>query len=43
MDKIAAYPGEYAALNIAYMACDYIERLADRRNDEIQAAWEAPV
>jgi hypothetical protein len=43
MDKIAIFSGEYAALNIAYMACDDIEGLADRRNDEIRAAWEALV
>ena len=43
MNKVADYPGEYAALNIAYMACDDVYGLVDRRNDEIRAVWEAPV
>jgi hypothetical protein len=44
METIAQYPGQYAALNIVYFACEEAEHLSgevDRRCDAITACWEA--
>jgi len=40
MHEIAAYPGQYCALNIAYFSCDDVDGIADTLNDQIRDSWE---
>ena len=40
--KIEAFPGQYAALSVAYFASDDIAGVADSEYNRIRAAWDAP-
>ena len=40
--QIEEFPGQYAALSIAYFACSDIDGLADMELERINAAWAAP-
>ncbi len=39
LNLVRAYPGQYAALGIAYMSCDDADGKADALYSEIHAAW----
>ena len=41
MERISTFPGEYAALGLAYMSCDDRQGLADRFYNEIIERWKA--
>ena len=40
--QIEAFPGQYAALSIAYFAPDDTQGLADAEYNRIRAVWDAP-
>ena len=40
--QIKAFPGQYAALSIAYFAADDIDGIADAEESRIRASWSAP-
>ena len=42
MQEIEQFPGQYAALSIAYFASDDIAGIADAEYNRIKAAWSAP-
>ena len=42
MKEIAAYPGQYAALSIAYFACDDVDGEADAVFEEVRSSWSSP-
>jgi hypothetical protein len=41
MEQVSAFPGEYAALALAYMSCDDRDGVANRRYDEVVRQWQA--
>ena len=39
--QIAQYPGQYAALSIAYLGCDDAAGVADQEQARIRQSWDA--
>ncbi|WP_162350363.1 hypothetical protein [Pseudoxanthomonas gei] len=39
--QVERFPGQYAALSIAYFACDDVDGIADLEFNRIRAAWDA--
>ncbi len=39
--QMEQFPRQYAALSVAYFACDDVDGVADQEFNRIRAAWDA--